>query len=85
MGNYHFHHRQHPLVWISVHCIWPILSLQFLSVSDGSDGEGELLAHGRGDVALLSKQAQQQVLRVLRPAVDARTLQPDGDMVLEDT
>lgn len=51
--------------------------------SDGSDGEGELLAHGRGDVALLPEQAQQQVLRVLGPAVDARALQPDGNVVLE--
>ena len=50
--------------------------------SERSDSEGEVPGQGGGDVALLPEEAQQEVLGVLRPAVDPGVQQPAGDVLI---
>lgn len=51
--------------------------------SEGANSESEPPTSRWDDVALLSEQAQEQVLCVLGPAVDTGALEPVGDMSLQ--
>lgn len=62
--------------------VTPTLGSVTFPFSEGTDSEGEIRPALWDYVALLPEQAQQQVLRVLGPAVNPGALQPVGDMFL---
>ncbi|KAL3052973.1 hypothetical protein OYC64_005494 [Pagothenia borchgrevinki] len=67
---------------IYLHCLFSTFACPCQFFSEGPNSEGEVSPPLWDDVALLPEQAQQQVLCVLRPAVDPGALQPAGDMSL---